>query len=600
MPLPPAEGFPEVAADVAGRKLSGFPGLITLSALMFDTHDQEEILRLVERGARELVAGSVEGCFLGKDGQLSSTTPTPPPASGTRGGRPVRGEQAQRDEGPTDRRPAQDSALAALVARLGPDGGALEADTGWRWGFPLRSMGSLLGYLVLGSETEPSGERRFLMEALCQQTAAAVAGAALHRGDREHLARLRHLNDELSTTVRRLEQRTSVHEVLTRVSASGEGEAGIARAVHTLTGLPVAIEDPFGNLRHWAGLSGPGEYPEPLHGARRRDFLNRLSARGGPLHEHGRIISPVRPRSEVLGVLVLLDPEHRAGGYETFVAEYATMVLALELAHQHNLAEVELRVHRDLVDDLIAGTDDRSAFARATAIGHDLRPPHRVVAVRWRNPGQDDAVPAAAKRILGSWQHHALVSRQGGVVILVVDGAVDGVALYQALAAHLKTTAGAIGVGGRCDHPADLPRSHAEAMQALGVREQSGSPHGASTFDDLGIYRLLGAQENRSDVEGFMREWLGPLLDYDRRRHSELVRTLFEYLECGGNYDNAATALVIHRSTLRYRLARIREIADLDLTDVDTRLNLQVATRAWQLLRGQGPAVGTAGLTGRR
>jgi DNA-binding PucR family transcriptional regulator len=43
---------------------------------------------------------------------------------------------------------------------------------------------------------------------------------------------------------------------------------------------------------------------------------------------------------------------------------------------------------------------------------------------------------------------------------------------------------------------------------------------------------------------------------------------------------------VIHRSTLRYRLQRIREVSGLDLGEVESRLNLHLATRAWRVLQG--------------
>ena len=85
-----------------------------------------------------------------------------------------------------------------------------------------------------------------------------------------------------------------------------------------------------------------------------------------------------------------------------------------------------------------------------------------------------------------------------------------------------------------------------------------------------------------------MEEWLGPLLDYDRRHHADLTNTLFQYLECGGNYTTTADTLLIHRSTLRYRLGRIREVGDIDFHDVDSRLNLHVAARAWHLLTVAG------------
>lgn len=48
-----------------------------------------------------------------------------------------------------------------------------------------------------------------------------------------------------------------------------------------------------------------------------------------------------------------------------------------------------------------------------------------------------------------------------------------------------------------------------------------------------------------------------------------------------GYYDLTAKTLSLHRSTLRYRLQRIRDMSGHDLNDPDTRFNLQLATRAW-------------------
>jgi len=41
----------------------------------------------------------------------------------------------------------------------------------------------------------------------------------------------------------------------------------------------------------------------------------------------------------------------------------------------------------------------------------------------------------------------------------------------------------------------------------------------------------------------------------------------------------------VHRSTLKYRLRRIREVSGHDLGLPDVQFNLQVATRAWRTLR---------------
>jgi DNA-binding PucR family transcriptional regulator len=138
----------------------------------------------------------------------------------------------------------------------------------------------------------------------------------------------------------------------------------------------------------------------------------------------------------------------------------------------------------------------------------------------------------------------------------------------------------AIGVGGFVERPEHLPRSYREAMQALTVCTRRADSGGLIAFEDLGLFRLLATPEGRREASAFVEDWLGSLLTYDGQRQADLVHTLGVYLDQGGNYDATAAALHIHRSTLRYRLGRIRELSGHDLADVETRLNLHVAVRA--------------------
>ena len=49
--------------------------------------------------------------------------------------------------------------------------------------------------------------------------------------------------------------------------------------------------------------------------------------------------------------------------------------------------------------------------------------------------------------------------------------------------------------------------------------------------------------------------------------------------------DASANALSVHRSTLKYRLNRIRQVSGYDLSLPDNQFNLQLATRAWRTLQ---------------
>jgi sugar diacid utilization regulator len=399
-------------------------------------------------------------------------------------------------------------------------------------------------------------------------------------------------NGRLLARLADLEWRGRVHETLTGVAASGTGAAGVTEVVHRLTGFVVTAEDCSGNLQAWSGPAG-SEPPAPLPPQRRVQLLGHARRSPMPVRHGDRIVAVAQRRAEALGVLTVVDPERRAGEPELFVLEHAAAVLAIELAHGRSLVELELRLRRELIDDLLDGTDDESAVSRAQALGHDLHHPHQVLTVEW--PGSTagvrlvPALETAVRRVVDA---RPLLGRRSGRVVAVLPCPYERAdrrpwtELYRALAERLTPPAGAIGVGGVCHVPSQLPKSYAEASRALRVRLGSTSPAGITVDHDLGIYRLLSPGEDDVELRAFVREWLGPLLDYDADSGTDLVQTVLRYLECGGNYDAAAQALCIHRSTLRYRLRRIREISGRDLGTVDTRLNMHVAARAWQVSQG--------------
>jgi sugar diacid utilization regulator len=434
-----------------------------------------------------------------------------------------------------------------------------------------------VGYLVVSAADEPPTGEQFLLRVLAQQSGVALANARLHASERATA-------EALAATVAILERSTAIHHRLTRVAVAGEGQEGIAKAVHELTGYPVAVEDRHGNLRAWAGPNRPTPYPkDPL--AQREQMLRRVTREGRPVREGGRLLALAHPRDDVLGVLVLVDPAGTAGESEQVALEHGATVLAMELARLRSLADTELRVRRELVEELLSGTDSESALARAQALGYDLERPHRVLVVEGRGPSRDDeAFFHAVRRAARDTGVGSLMVARGGAVVVLSDADRPWEEFRTAVLNNLGAGRSRVGVGGRCSAPEDFPRSYREAKFALRLLSSAKGADQATSFDDLGIYGILSAVEDITGVEGFVRNWLGALLEYDAKKNSELIGTLSHYLECGGNYDATAAALVVHRSTLKYRLQRIREISGHDLTAADVRFNLQLATRAWATL----------------
>ena len=67
------------------------------------------------------------------------------------------------------------------------------------------------------------------------------------------------------------------------------------------------------------------------------------------------------------------------------------------------------------------------------------------------------------------------------------------------------------------------------------------------------------------------------LEEYDRKNDTQLSQTLCCFLKNNCSYIETAKELYIHRSTLLYRLNRIRELTELDLDNYDVRLSLQIS-----------------------
>jgi DNA-binding PucR family transcriptional regulator len=172
-------------------------------------------------------------------------------------------------------------------------------------------------------------------------------------------------------------------------------------------------------------------------------------------------------------------------------------------------------------------------------------------------------------------------------VILLTSAELDWEEFRDALLAELGGGRCRLAVGSPCHRPSDFARSHREAQLAATLQNNGAAPE-VLTWESLGIYGILSNMDDLTGVERFVRSQIGALLDYDAQKNSNLVETLFHYLESGGNYAGASDALIVHRSTLKYRLQRIREIGQCDLSDPGTRFNLQLATRAWQVLKGLG------------
>ena len=387
-----------------------------------------------------------------------------------------------------------------------------------------------------------------------------------------------------------------MHERLNGVMLTGGGLPEIADAVVQVLGGDLAVLDASGRVVHVVGdaaraaalveaIADDPVRPEPERrvgrAAHRRARTVRRDGADVPV-----TVVPVFAGAEALGTVLLAD--RPLDDVEVRILERAAVVTALLLLRERSIAEAEQRTRGELIDDLVAlpQRDPEGVQRRAAHLGLDLRTPYVVVVAR---PADPDRCAAAlrAGTLPGEARPGLYAAHGSDLVLLVHDD--DASAAAARLRAQLEAAAGCgftVGAAGPATGAADVPDLHHDAVRCCEVLLSLGRGGDSASADDLGVYGLLLGDAGRADVARFVRRTVGPVLDYDRERGTELARTLLVLYACGSNYTRTAAELYVHVNTLYQRLDRVGQLLGDGWRSGDGALQVHLALKAQSALPG--------------
>lgn len=182
----------------------------------------------------------------------------------------------------------------------------------------------------------------------------------------------------------------------------------------------------------------------------------------------------------------------------------------------------------------------------------------------------------------------ALTAVQGNRLICVLGHTEEPLEDAARLVAHFGS--GPIVVGPRVPHLYAAGRSARAALSGLdAVRAWPQAPRPVAADDLLPERALIGeAPARRTLVDRVYR----PLRD----NGSALLETATAYLDCGSALEATGRLLFVHPNTVRYRLRRIEDLVDLDLTHPRDAWVVQMALALGRLTeqpqRGWREAIG--------
>ncbi|MEU7476678.1 helix-turn-helix domain-containing protein [Lentzea sp. NPDC042327] len=388
----------------------------------------------------------------------------------------------------------------------------------------------------------------------------------------------------------------------------------LANAVASLISAPVTIEDRSSRVLAFSGRQEqadasrvqtilgrqvPARYSQLLEA---RGVFRRLYRSDQPVYiadlpdDDGGVCLPrvavaVRAGDEVLGSIWAAVRAPLPADRELAFCDAAKLV-ALHLMRQRAGADVERRLRADLVSTAVEGGAGAAEAVRRLGLT-DQECVVLVLALadsHVDDPAEHARLLAERQQVADAFAMHltavhprAAAALVGDVAYAILPTESEDRALR--IATDFRTRIGdrvVVGVGPVADG-LTLARSKAGADLALRVLRAGRSQRAVARVSDVHseglLLELADLIAERGDT---LTGPVARLIDYDLRHNGNLVETLSAWLDAFGDVAAASAAVFVHPNTFRYRLRRLAEVGELDLTDPDARFAAMLQLRLWR------------------
>ncbi len=305
--------------------------------------------------------------------------------------------------------------------------------------------------------------------------------------------------------------------------------------------------------------------------------------------EMERLLAPIVVHGEIYGYIWIIADVHALSPIDIMAIEIGATVAALLMLYQESLQTAEASLKGSLMAQLIEGDGGPQTILSDQSLryGVDLRLPFRMLLASIRNdqPPTSTRAYRIINQVLAQGAVQAVAAQFAGQVAILAQADQDSGALARALIERLEIGA-AIGISSAMTGADKVGAAHQQCNDVLDIARRIKRAPDVHCFDDLGYLHTLFHAGPASLSQNPQAPVLRRLLE---ERQADLFNTLETYLDAGGNSVQTAETLHIHRSTLNYRLARIKAICEVDLSSASTRLNLQIAIKLMRLFDNLEP-----------
>lgn len=394
-------------------------------------------------------------------------------------------------------------------------------------------------------------------------------------------AELDEANHQLRHHSAAIEAAAAAHDRLTDLLLAGGGLADVVTALGE--GLDpaarIAVLDASGTV-----LAGDDD----LDLTSQDDAVARARSTGRAVGFEGGHLAPALAGQEHLATVVVRTTDHLDDAHQ-LTLERSAMVAGLVVLFERSVDEAEERLGGALLNDLLqaeAGSDGSRLRRRAVRQGAPLDA-DCVVAVL--------DVAAAPRltttRLLVRATRAAgglAATHDGHVVALLPGDGLDPSSVGRRLLEGIEPDARGHVTVGIAPCAGDVfaggaNLAHAEARRVLRSLLRLGRRGEVADPAALGVIRMLVGTTGPQELDDFVTRAIGPVLEHDRRRSTDLIATLEAWFATGCIARSTAQRLHVHPNTVAQRLDRITELLGAQWRSPDAALDIQLALRVVRL-----------------
>lgn len=322
--------------------------------------------------------------------------------------------------------------------------------------------------------------------------------------------------------------------------------------------------------------------------------------------EVDRMMVPILVKNNVMGHLITFGVRRELTNFDALYLESTANIIAMEFLKRISVQEVENKYKAEFFEDLISLDEKRKnkAIERANYYRFDKDGFFSIVTVRVsKSESSIQSDEEYNQTLIKAMYLVDLACREDGRTYLIANKGkkINIVIMWKTAEDHKK---GALKLSNRIKEAIDLKVPQVSYRLGIGrvykgiefvnksLKDAEKAVDSAKTyvdlqiidFDSLGIYKIFCQDHLKDELLSFYKTTLEPLVLYDRKRDTELVKSLIVYFETNGNLKRMSETLFTHYNTVLYRINRIQEITGKNLEDEGDRYGLQTALKIMKIL----------------